>query len=242
VHLVTMKFRSSGATNRDLFRKYIPLVAVVPATSIGALASTVIAPGIIGQTIAICCGIWMVVFPIYWCQVIERQPIDFNLTNSGSGLGVGILLGVGMFGLILGSYEAIGKYWLDLADIRARVDRLQMNVPLMVFGFGTFQTLVNSFIEEYIWRWFVFQKCELIVGNRVAVWLSALFFTLHHIILLIAYCNDLKLLVTGSIAVFLAGVIWARCFAIYRSLLPVYLSHLAADLALQIISWQVLLG
>jgi uncharacterized protein len=237
-----MKSRSSGATNHQLFHKYIPLVAVVPATSIGALASTVIAPGIFGQAIAICCGIWMVIFPSYWRRVVERQPLDFNLTKSGSGLGVGIMLGLVMFGVILGSYYAIGRYSLDLVDIRARVDRMQMNVPLMVFGFGTFQTLINSFIEEYVWRWFVFQKCELAVGKRVAVWLSALFFTLHHVILLLAYCNDLKLVAIGSLAVFLAGAIWARCFAIYRSLLPCYISHLAADLALQIISWQVLLG
>ena len=223
-------------------RAYIPLVAVVPATSIGAIASTFIAPGIVGQSIAICCGMWMVIFPIYWHRFIDRQPFDFKLTKAGSGLVVGMVLGVGMFGIILGSYYTIGQHWLDLADIRARVDRMQMNVPLMIFGFGTFQTLINSFVEEYVWRWFVYQKCEVLVGKRVAVWLSALFFTLHHVILLIAYCNDLKLVAIGAIAVFLAGVIWARCFAIYRSLIPCYISHLAADLALQIVSWQVLLG
>ena len=184
----------------------------------------------------------MVIFPMYWHRVVERQPLDFKLTKSGSGLWVGIILGLAMFGIIFGSYYTLERHWLDLADIRARVDRMQMNVALMVFGFGTFQTLVNSFIEEYVWRWFVFQKCEVIVGKRVAVWLSALFFTLHHVILLLAYCNDLKLVAIGSIAVFLAGVIWARCFSIYRSLIPCYISHLAADLALQIISWQVLLG
>jgi uncharacterized protein len=237
-----MKSQPSPDAIYDKLRTYMPLVAIVPATSIGAIASTVIAPGIIGQTIAICCGIWMVVFPIYWRRFVDRQPLDFNLTKSGNGLWVGIVLGLVMFGIILGSYYSIGRHWLDLADIRARVDRMQMNVPLMVFGFGTFQTLVNSFIEEYVWRWFVFQKCEVIAGKRVAVWLSALFFTLHHVILLLVYCNDLKLVALGSIAVVVAGVVWARCFAIYRSLLPVYISHLAADLALQIISWQLLLG
>jgi uncharacterized protein len=184
----------------------------------------------------------MVIFPICWQRFVERQQIEFNLTKSGSGLWVGIILGLGMFGMILGSYYAIGQHWLNLTDIRARVDRMQMNVPLMIFGFGTFQTLINSLIEEYVWRWFVYQKCELLVGKQVAVWLSAFFFTLHHVILLIAYCNDLKLVAIGTIAVFLAGVIWARCFAIYRSLVPSYVSHLAADLALQIVSWQVLLA
>ena len=235
-----MKSQQSRFANRNFVRACLPLLAVVPATSIGAVASTFIAPGIVGQSIAICCGMWMVIFPIYWQRVIERQPLEFNLTKSGSGLGVGIILGLGMFGIIFGSYYTIGQHWLDIADIRARVDRMQINVPMMVFGFGTFQTLINSLIEEYVWRWFVYQKCEVLVGKRVAVWLCAFFFTLHHIILLIAYCNDLKLVAIGTIAVFLAGVIWARSFAIYRSLLPCYISHLAADLALQIISWQVL--
>jgi uncharacterized protein len=237
-----VKSPQSWFANRNFIRAYTPLVAVVPATSIGAIASTFIAPGIVGQSIAIGCGMWMVIFPIYWQRFIDRQPLDFKLTKAGSGFVVGIILGLGMFGFILGSYYTIGQHWLDIADIRARVDRMQMNVPLMIFGFGTFQTLINSFVEEYVWRWFVYQKCEVLVGKRVAVWLSALFFTLHHVILLIAYCNDLKLVAIGAMAVFLAGVIWARCFAIYRSILPCYISHLAADLALQLISWQVLLG
>jgi uncharacterized protein len=237
-----MKSHPSRRPDRDLSRAAIALAAIVPATSIGALASTVLAPGIIGQTIALCCGLWMVILPIWWHRYLDRQPIDFRLNRRGNGVWVGIILGLGMFGLILASYYAIGRYWLDLADIRARVALMQMNVPLMVFGFGTFQTLVNSFIEEYVWRWFVYQKCEILVGNRLAIWLSAAFFTLHHVVLLVAYCSDLKLVAIGSIAVFCAGVIWARCFAIYRSLLPSYLSHFAADLALQLISWQVLLG
>ncbi len=237
-----MKFHQSQFINGGNNSAMIALTAIVPATSIGALMSTSIAPGIVGQSIAICCGIWMVIFPIYWQRSIDRQPMRFNLTTSKNGVWVGILLGLVMLGLILGSYYSIGQHWLNIAEIRARFDRLQMNAPLMVFGFGTFQTLVNSAIEEYVWRWFVYQKCELLVGKKIAVWLSAIFFTLHHIILMIAYGHDWKLVVIGTIAVFLAGVIWARCFAIYRSIIPSYISHLAADLALQIVSWQVLLG
>jgi uncharacterized protein len=36
--------------------------------------------------------------------------------------------------------------------------------------------------------------------------------------------------------------LWAVCMRVYKSLLPSYLSHLAADLALQIASWYILLG
>jgi uncharacterized protein len=222
-------------------RSRLALCLIVPISSIAASASTLIAPGPIGQGIAVCCWIWMVVFPILWHLVVERQKLKIRVTSSDGWL-VGIILGILMFGLIFGGYWFVGRYWLNIPDIRARVGRLGMNIPLMIFGFGTFQTLVNSFIEEYVWRWFVYRHCELLWSKTRAVWISAGFFTLHHIILMIAYYDDWRLILFGSIAIFIAGVLWARCAKIYNSLVPSYLSHLAADLALQIASWHVLLG
>jgi uncharacterized protein len=220
----------------------LALSLIVPLSSIAALCSTVIAPGAIGQVIAVCCGIWMLIFPVAWHLFIDRQKLRLRVTQDDGWL-VGIILGILMFGLIFGSYWFAGKYWLNIPDIRARVDRMGMNVPLMVFGFGTFQTLVNSLVEEYVWRWFVYRHCELLWPKGWAVWISAVFFTLHHIILMAAYCDDWRLVLVGSLAVFIAGVLWARCARKYNySLLPSYISHLAADLALQIASWHILLG
>jgi uncharacterized protein len=221
-------------------RSILALLLIVPITSIGALFSTVIAPGTIGQGIAVCCGIWLVIFPLWWQISVERQQLRWRL--SLDGWLVGSILGLLMSIAILASYWFAGRYWLNIPDIRARVSQMGMNIPLMVFGFGTFQTLVNSLIEEYVWRWFVFRHCARLWTQTQAVWISAGFFTLHHVILLVAYCDDWRLVVVGSIGVFVAGVIWTRCAKIYHSLLPSYLSHLAADLALQIASWHILLG
>jgi uncharacterized protein len=224
----------------DRNRSSLALLLIVPITSIGSLFSTIIAPGAIGLSIAIGCGIWLLLFPILWHLKIERQQLRLRLATDG--LLVGIILGVLMFGAILASYWWGGRYWLNIPDIRARVSHMGISIPLLVFGFGTFQTLVNSLIEEYVWRWFVYRHCALLWTPARAVWISAGFFTLHHIILMAADCDNWLLVLVGSIAVFVAGVIWARCAQIYRSLLPSYLSHLAADLALQIAGWHILLG
>ena len=224
----------------DRWKSIIALLFIVPVTSIGALCSTVLAPGAVGQGIAVCCGIWLLVFPLLWHVLVERQPLRWRITSDGWR--VGAILGAMMFGTIFASYWLAGRYWLNIPDIRARVNQMGMNIPLMVFGFGTFQTLVNSLIEEYVWRWFVYRHCARLWTQALAIWISAGFFTLHHVILLVAYCDDWRLVALGSIAVFVAGVLWARCARIYRSLLPSYLSHLAADLALQIASWHILLG
>ncbi len=221
-------------------RAILALYLIVPISSIAAAMTVWIAPGTIGQTVAFGCGIWMLLLPILWHRFVDRQALKFNFSKP-QGFGVDVILGLGMFAIIVASYWFVGRYWLDIGDIRAKFVLLKMNAPLMVLGFGTFQTLINSGIEEYVWRWFAFQKCEVLFG-RSAVWISAIFFTLHHIILMLAYCQDLRLIVSMTMVVFIAGVIWARCFAKYRSILPSYISHLAADLALQIISWHILLG
>ena len=229
----TAKFRRN--------RSILALLLIVPLSSIGALSSTMLAPGTIGQGIALGCGSLTIVLPIGWHVFIDRQRLKLSGFQR-RGLLTGTILGAMMFGIIFASYWFAGRYWLDIPDIRARVSQMGVNVPLMVFGFGTFQTLVNSFIEEYVWRWFVYHHCQILWSQTWAVWMSAGFFTLHHIILLVAYCNDWRLVAVGSVAVFIAGVLWARCMRIYQSLLPSYVSHLAADLALQILSWQILLG
>jgi uncharacterized protein len=209
-------------------------------SSIAALASTIIAPGAIGQGIAVFCGIWMSIFPVAWYVSVEKQQLKLRI--SPNGWQVGIILGMTMFGLIFGSYWFVGRYWLNILDIRARVGQMGMNIPLMVFGFGTFQTLVNSLIEEYVWRWFVYRQCVILWSKTRATWISAGFFTLHHVILTLSYCDDWRLVAIGAIAVFIAGLLWAKCMRTYKSLLPSYISHMAADLALQIVSWQILLG
>jgi uncharacterized protein len=228
-------------------RSIVALLLMVPATSIGALMTTWVAPGTVGQIIALLSGLWMVILPSLWCRWGDRtlgtivKPLPINRPQRSTWI-AGIALGLVMFGLILGSYWGVGRHWLNVADIRSRIQAMGMNVPLMVFGFGTFQTLVNSYIEEYVWRWFVGHHCRVLWPQRLAIVISAGFFTIHHVILIVAYCDNLWLVLVGSVAVFAAGVVWGIYRQMYRSLWPSYLSHLAADLALQIASWHILLS
>jgi uncharacterized protein len=219
----------------------LALLLIVPVTSIGAIMSAFVAPGAIGQKVAIVCGLWLLLFPFLWHRFVDRQKLDFRLSKNDGWL-TGVILGVLMFGSIFCSYWLVGRYLLNIADIRSRTSLMGMNIPLMVFGFGTFQTLVNSLIEEYVWRWFVLRHCEILWPKRWAVFISAGFFTIHHVFLLLAYCDNLWLVLVGSIAVFAAGVVWAISTQFYKSILPSYLSHLAADLALQIASWHILMA
>ncbi|MEG4026668.1 CPBP family intramembrane metalloprotease [Microcoleus sp. S13C4] len=99
--------------------------------------------------------------------------------------------------------------------------------------------LVNSLIEEFTWRWFVCKKCQILMPGTKAIFLSSLFFTIHHIFVIAAYSHWQAVLL-GSLAVFAAGIIWSHSYLTYRSLWPSYISHAIADLGIASIGWQIL--
>lgn len=224
--------------NSDRQNAQLALILLVPASSIGVAMSLFIAPGTIGTIASVLCGLWLLVLPIAWSILRDRYQLHLSLPKYQELL-VGVVLGLLMFGIILGTYWLFGQQWIDAADAKLKVQQMGMSNPTILLIVQAYFVLINSLIEEFIWRWFVYKKCEIIIPGKAAIFLSALFFTLHHIIVLAAY-TDWRGVLLGSIAVFAAGAIWSWCYLTYRSLWASYISHAIADLALSIIAWRIL--
>lgn len=216
----------------------LALILLVPASSIGVAMSLFIAPGTIGTIVSVLCGFWLLVLPIAWSVLGDRYQLHLSQPKYQELL-VGTVLGLLMFGIILGIYGLFGQQWIDAADAKSKVQQMGLSNPMILLIVQAYFVLINSFIEEFIWRWFVYKKCEILIPGKAAIFLSALFFTLHHIIVLAAY-TDWRGVILGSLAVFVAGAIWSWCYLAYRSLWASYISHAIADLALSIIAWQTL--
>lgn len=212
------------------------LILLVPAASIGVAMSLFIAPGTIGTIVSVLCGLWLLGLPIGWSVLRDRTQLHLSLPKYQELL-VGMVLGLFMFGIILGTYALFGQQWIDAADAKVKVQQMGLNDPIIFLIVQAYFVLINSLIEEFIWRWFVYKKCEVLIPGKAAIFLSALFFTLHHIIVLAAY-TDWRGVILGSLAVFAAGAIWSWCYLTYRSLWASYISHAIADLALSIIAWK----
>ena len=130
---------------------------------------------------------------------------------------------------------------VDLAPLRARATVMGLATPLPYLAGAAAWSLLNSFVEELVYRWFILRQCEALLAPRPAAVLQAAIFTVHHAVALSTY---LPLLWTGvaSAAVLLAGVVWALLFQRYRSLWPPWLSHALADLAVFALGWRMLFG
>jgi membrane protease YdiL (CAAX protease family) len=104
---------------------------------------------------------------------------------------------------------------------------------------GAYIIFCNSLLEEYVWRWFVFRRCEDLLAGWLAVLASGLFFTLHHAVLL-AVEFDWKVATLSSAGVFAGGAIWSFHYLRYRSVWPGYLSHAIVDVTILAIGYHIL--
>ncbi|BAB78113.1 CPBP family intramembrane glutamic endopeptidase (plasmid) [Anabaena sp. FACHB-709] len=217
----------------------LALLLLVPVPSVGVAAGLYL-PGILGTSVALFSKIWMLLVPIVWLVFIE--PEDFHLKAQqaqGRDLLVGLGLGLLMLGMILMTYKWLGSQWIDVEYVRERARQIGLNnFVIYLIGSG-YWVFINSLLEEFVWRWFVYRQCEILVSSPFAVVLSALFFTIHHIVGLAAYF-DWRATTLCSLGVFIAGLIWSWCYLTYRSIWVGYISHVFADIAIFIVGWQLL--
>lgn len=215
----------------------LAIVLITAAASIG-IAAKLFVPGFTGQLLLAFTRIWMLVLPLIWVRWIDRTEYKISRPNR-SELQTGIGLGLLMFAVILIAYGSIGQHLIQVDQIRSKAEQIGLRTPSIYLAGAFYFTVINSLVEEYVWRWFVYQQCERLNRDR-AVWLAAFCFTLHHSIALIAYTQSGLVTILGSIAVFVAGAIWSKCYLTYRSIWSGYISHLLADLAIAIVGWHLL--
>jgi membrane protease YdiL (CAAX protease family) len=188
--------------------------------------------------------VWLASWPFLWLRRVERRRVRWSPVAPGRRREAAIassVLALLFVAAILVVYALVGREWLDPQQLREVAQRTGFATPARYLAFGAFLCLANSLIEEYVWRWFVYRRCEELVRPAAAVPLSAALFTLHHVI---AFSLQLGLRagLLASLGVFAAGCIWSACYLRYRSIWPGWVSHVAADVVGLAIGWRILFG
>jgi len=152
---------------------------------------------------------------------------------------MGAVSGVCISAAIAVVYITLGGRLIDLSFMRERIAA----VGLANAGAYTLAALywigINSILEEYVWRWFVFKKCEIVFGRPLAVFTSAMFFTLHHIVAMNVYLDGAALVLCAA-GVFTGGVVWSHMYFRFRSIWPGYVSHAIVDLCIFLIGAHIM--
>jgi membrane protease YdiL (CAAX protease family) len=227
-----------SATNRR--RALIALLLVAPVPSLGVLMAMVVAPGPVGKALFTTAKIWLLVFPAAWYLLVEKGKLSWSPPHRG-GLAIGAASGAVVAGIIVAGAWLFGVQSMDLAPLRTEVQEMGLNTALPYLAGAAGWTFVNSLMEEYVYRWFIFRQCEALMKGTAAAIVSAAIFTAHHVIAVSQYLDPL-LTLFASAGVFAGGLAWSWLYLRYRSIWPCWISHVLADIAVFGLGWWLLFG
>jgi len=159
------------------------LALLVPAPTIGVLCGMFWFPDTtFGTGLFFLCKAWLLAFPLVWRLLIDKQPISFSPARKGGWL-AGMFTGLLIAGVILGFWFLLGPKLIDVDLVRAKMTAIGLTSLPRYLGMIAYWILINSLLEEYVWRWFVTEKFHRLFRKTwIAVVFSAAAFTLHHIV------------------------------------------------------------
>jgi membrane protease YdiL (CAAX protease family) len=226
----------------DKQRALLALILLIPIPSFGTWMGMVAAEGPVGQTLFGASKIWAFGLPVVWLMVVERTRPRIP-RPSKRGMGAACVTGSIIFVSIALAYWLLGRHWIDVELMRAEGEEMGFTRTSYILG-AIYWCTINSMLEEYLWRWFVATRCEMLMRRWLAVMTAGLLFTLHHIIALYAWFEGIEyrwaIVVLGSLGVFIGGTTWSWLYLRYRNIWAAYVSHVFADVIIFAIGWKLL--
>lgn len=216
----------------------LALLLFVPIPSLGSVMGLWIAPGPFGKTVYFLCKLWILILPAIWLVKVEKGRLSLSPPRHGGfgfAVGSGLFIGAG----IIAAYGYLAASHINPSHLRALAAANGFDRVEIYLAFAAYFTFINAPLEEYVWRWFVFTRCETLLPRRAAVAVAAACFTLHHIIVLRSFL-PWSLTVLGACGVFIGGAVWSWCYLRYRSIWPGYVSHAIVDAAILAVGWKLL--
>lgn len=217
----------------------LALLLLVPAPSIGVFAGMIVLPeDYVGKLIFAASKFWILLVPLFWVAFVEKDKFSISKPKLG-GFGVAAGLGILMSAVIYAAYAFFGPLLIDPAGIKEMAAEVGLANPYVYLGGAAYWILVNSILEEYVWRWFVVKQCRTFMPKWTAITASAGCFTIHHIIAMQIYFSW-PVTILASMGIFIGGATWSWCYLKYKSIWPGYLSHAIVDAAVFAIGYVMI--
>ena len=204
------------------------LVGLAPTVSIFISFGT--DGGIISQVAYFISKLWLLVIPLIWYLKVDGGKLSFSKPEQG-GYAVSIGLGLAMSVLIFGAWFVLGGL-IDGELLKDAVEPVGLLDVRLYIGGVIYWTVVNSLLEEYVFRWFLVVKSESLVGTGTpAILLSAFIFVIHHTFALLFFGFPWWANLLASVSLFIGGAIFSWLYIRYRSVWMPYIAHAICDIA-----------
>ena len=210
-------------------RTILALLLVGMAPSVSTLLSFGVGDGVASQVIFVFTKIWLFAVPLYWFLKIDRGTPSWSKPEQG-GYGMAVGLGIAMSVLMMGAWLLLGK-WIDADLLRDALEPVGLLDIRLYVGAAIYWILINSLLEEYVFRWFLVIKSEALVGpGNSAIILSAAIFVVHHTVALAVFGFPWWANLIASVSVFIGGAVFSWLYVRYRSVWIPYIAHAICDI------------
>jgi membrane protease YdiL (CAAX protease family) len=234
-------------------RTWIALLPAMVVPSLGALCYFIFFTGTpLGQTIFAVTKIFGVAWPILTTLFLIRHPdqilrsgtntpplrdrITKHLRSIPLGFAAGLVIAAATLALA----------WLTPVSNIVNAAAPAISEKIVGLGFANHFLLlalgisiVNSAMEEYYWRWFVYGNLRHVIKLPLAHLIAALAFTAHHIVVTTQFFSLGFALFTCA-GVFIGGLIWSHLYQHQKSILGTWVCHILVDLAIFAVAYKAI--
>lgn len=190
--------------------------------------------------------------PVLWRSTMPRAKDDEPRATSGTDLAIGAASGLAISAGMLTLYFLFFKAWFEASGVsetvRQKMSGIGVASPVALVALGLFYSIIHSGLEEYYWRWFVFQGLKRILGLgrravTLAVAISCLAFAAHHVLIVgqfFGMAHPLTWILSAAVAC--GGIIWAIQYHASGRLAGCWLSHGIVDAGIFVVAFDMVYG
>ncbi len=186
--------------------------------------------------------VFTLIWPLVFYHWVVKEPLPrFALFANASKAAIGGLMAGAILVLILLVLMATPLGSIVQESVPAiRLKAESLGILNYYIPFALFLSLVHSLIEEYFWRWYIFDELRRVFGNGFrAHALAALAFALHHVVVTTQYFPLLYGIGFGLV-VGVGGATWSMLYARHSSLLGAWISHAMVDICILGVGYTLL--
>lgn len=145
-------------------------------------------------------------------------------------------IGMGLAAVYLTTYLLLGQS-LRMEAIVSQLNQLASINRTNIFFIGLYLILFNSILEEFFWRGFLFKELRELIGPWTAHALTAIGFSLHHIVFFF-YWFDLPFLMLATLGLIAFALVMNLVFERY-DLFSCWFIHAFADIIQVFIAFRI---
>ncbi|HHV26902.1 MAG TPA: CPBP family intramembrane metalloprotease [Tissierellia bacterium] len=153
--------------------------------------------------------------------------------NSKNQIINSLILGLGVYGIIIGAYFVL-KNFIDLNNIQnILLDSLKVSKKNFIYV-AIYISFINSLLEEFFFRGFVFLNLNKTMTRIKAYGISAFAFAIYHLAILSNWFNPILFMIS-MLGLFVGGLIFNWLNERNENLYNSWLVHMFANFAINTI-------